>query len=327
MNSRIIQTKRSNVPQGNKPLFSVIVPAYNVEDYLPQCIDSVLAQSFQDFELILVDDGSTDRTGEICDSVAGDWPNNRIHVIHQPNSGLSAARNTGIAAANGKYLIFLDGDDYFKEGALRAVQKALEPGLDVLRYQAQEVFPDGREVKYPESGFTTLTGVEAFTKLARYHYTENAWLYAYRREFFIDHGFQYAEGCIAEDLGLTPLIIACAHKVKAISDICYNYRQREGSIMHDNTKISRRAGDILHQYHETLPKIAAIPHTESILHYLVVSFLTSATALKYDDFLHTYQAAKKAGMLQYIHPASIKALPRALILKHSPRLFYQIYHH
>ncbi len=205
------------MPPKNEPLFSLIVPAYNVEAYIAQCIESILTQDCSNFELILVDDGSTDRTGQICEQYKKQSPQlsiisqNRekvnskiaspsIKVLHQLNSGLSAARNTGVAESSGKYLIFIDGDDYLEPGALTAIQNALEPTLDLLRYQAQEVFPDGKKIRYEEASFATLSGVEAFKRLVHNHYTENAWLYAYRRQFFVSNHFQYATGCIAEDL-------------------------------------------------------------------------------------------------------------------------------
>lgn len=313
------------MPQGNKPLFSIIVPIYNVEEYLPQCIESVLKQNLQDYELILIDDGSTDSSSKICEQYSKKYSS--IKLIHQSNAGLSAARNTGVAAASGEYLIFLDGDDYLEPSALEAISNALEPGLDLLRYQAQEVFDDNRVIRHEETGFATTTGIKAFPKLAHYHYTENAWLYAYRREFFAKNQFQYAKGCIAEDFGLTPVIIAHADTTKAIPNICYNYRQRDGSIMHDTTKISRRIRDIEQQFQTAIPNIAAVPHSEPILHYLIVSFLTDATTLSRSDFLGIYQSAKKSGMLRYIHPSSLRAIPRALLLRYFPSIFYLVYRH
>lgn len=309
--------------KNNKPLFSVIVPAYNVEQYLPECIESVLAQSCQDFELILVDDGSTDHTGKICDEYLAST--NIIQVIHQSNSGLSVARNAGIKKASGEYLIFLDGDDFLENQALETIRKNLEPNLDLLRFQAQEVFADGKVVPYPEVGFTTITGVEAFSKIISYHYIENAWLYAYRRKFFVQRGFQYAASCLAEDFGLTPLIIAEAERVKAIPDICYCYRQRSGSIMHGAGSFHRRVVDIESQLRQNLPRIAKVPKSTPVLHFLVASFLTSAASLSHTEFLQFYQDAKRSGWLQYIHPGSLRALPRAIFLRYFPNLFYRIY--
>ena len=92
------------------PEISIIVPVYKVEEYLPQCIDSILAQTFTNFELLLVDDGSPDRCGEICEEYAG--KDTRIRVFHQANAGLSYARNTGLMNARGRYVTFIDSDDY-----------------------------------------------------------------------------------------------------------------------------------------------------------------------------------------------------------------------
>lgn len=310
------------MPKQNKSVFSVIVPAYNVENYIEECINSVLEQDFKDFELILVDDGSTDRTSEIC---KGYTRTSKVRYVYQENAGLSSARNTGVRHAIGEYLIFLDGDDYLLPEALKTIQDGLEPGLDLLRYQAEEVFEDGKTVEYKEAGFDKMSGVVAFRRLAHYHYTENAWLYAYRREFFIENKFEYAKGCIAEDFGLTPLIIAQAKTAKAIPEICYAYRQREGSIMHNPEKIARRTQDIERQLEIILPRIAEISGSEAILHYLVVSFLTEAAKRSQPHFLQIYQKAKNSGMLEYVHPASLKALPRSLLLKYFPKVFYRVY--
>lgn len=105
-------------------LISIIVPVYNVEPYLEQCIDSILNQSFRDFELILVDDGSPDRCGEICDRYAA--ADDRIRVIHQKNGGVSAARNAGMEVSKGKYIVFVDSDDMVHPLYLEHLYKAIQ---------------------------------------------------------------------------------------------------------------------------------------------------------------------------------------------------------
>lgn len=316
-----------------KPLFSIIVPAYNVEQYISECIESVLAQDMSDYELIIVDDGSTDRTGEICDNfqkkIAQSINKKNalpvLKVIHRPHMGVSGARNTCVAAASGEYLLFLDGDDYFENNALSVIQKALEPNLDLLRFQAQEVFEDGEVVRHPESGFAITDGTKAFAKISRYHYIENDWLYAYRREFFLNSHFEYAQGCIAEDFGLTPLIIISAGSVKSIPDICYNYRQRHGGIM-STTKPVRFAKDTMTQLKRNLPTVIAIPGSEAAAHYLVSSTLTVAARLSFNEFLEIYREARQLGFLHYIHPTNLRAMPRAILLRYFPKLFYHLYH-
>ena len=110
---------------------SIVIPVYNVEQYLRRCIDSILSQSYADYEMILVDDGSTDTSGQICDEYSGD---SRIHVIHKANEGAGAARNTGIEIATGDYITFIDSDDYIAGCYLeRMVQTAEQTGSDIVQ--------------------------------------------------------------------------------------------------------------------------------------------------------------------------------------------------
>ena len=119
-------------------VFTIVIPVFNVIEYLSQCVQSVLSQEFYNYEIILVDDGSTDGSGERCDELARH--DNRIRVIHQENQGLSAARNTGICAAGGKYVIFLDSDDYWKDkNVLNKISKRLfETHPDVLCFNFEK---------------------------------------------------------------------------------------------------------------------------------------------------------------------------------------------
>ena len=123
-------------------LFSVLVPVYNIMRYLPECVASALSQSEQDFELILVDDGSTDGSGQLCDQYAAEHTN-RIRVIHQPNSGLILARRAGIATAKGEYCIFLDGDDALEPDCLATVHETiLQHEADIVIYNNFSFFED-----------------------------------------------------------------------------------------------------------------------------------------------------------------------------------------
>ena len=115
----------------NKITLSIIVPVYNVEKYLEDCVESLLNQTYQNYEIILVDDGSTDTSGQICDEYSGD---SRIHVIHKANEGAGAARNTGIEIATGDYITFIDSDDYIAGCYLeRMVQTAEQTGSDIVQ--------------------------------------------------------------------------------------------------------------------------------------------------------------------------------------------------
>jgi glycosyltransferase involved in cell wall biosynthesis len=127
-------------------LFSVIVPIFKVEEYLPRCVDSILAQSFPDFELILVDDGSPDRCGELCDAYAE--RDARVRVIHKENGGLVSARNAGIFAAEGEYICYVDGDDWVEPEMLSFVAEKLREAPtppDMIVFGAEKVFADRSE--------------------------------------------------------------------------------------------------------------------------------------------------------------------------------------
>ena len=120
------------------PRLSFIVPVYNVAPYLRKCVDSLIAQDYDDYEIILVDDGSTDECPQICDELAAAYEN--IRVIHQENAGLSAARNAGLKVAKGEYICFVDSDDYWEENVLGGLMEQVErEKLDVLRFDYQNV--------------------------------------------------------------------------------------------------------------------------------------------------------------------------------------------
>ena len=137
-------------------LFSVIVPIYNVEEYLIRCLDSILAQTCEDYELILVDDGSTDNCPAICDDYAR--KDDRIRVIHKPNGGLISARNQGLYAAKGEYVIYVDGDDWTKPEMLRFVKERLDQSpvkLDMVLFAADDIFEDhiGETINHVPEGY------------------------------------------------------------------------------------------------------------------------------------------------------------------------------
>ena len=146
-------------------VFSVIVPVYNMEEYLDRCLNSILGQSYRDFELILVDDGSADNCPKICDSYAEQ--DARIKVIHKQNGGLVSARNTGIDAASGQYVLWVDADDWIEEETLQTIYSdaVLPHNPDAVIYGAQHVFDDGTAAELPcyaPSGFYERSKMESF---------------------------------------------------------------------------------------------------------------------------------------------------------------------
>ena len=201
------------------PKFSIIIPVYNVEKYLKKCLDSVFNQTYKDYEVIVVNDGTKDNSMDIVKDYD-------VKVINQKNQGLSAARNAGVKKATGEYLIFLDSDDYWEKDLLKELSKSLKNNPDLIRFQINEVYEDGKTISYPEESFTNLSGPDAFKKIVKYHFVENAWCYAINREYYIKNKFKFTPGTIHEDFGLIPLIIIKADVVNSISYLGYNYYQR-----------------------------------------------------------------------------------------------------
>ena len=213
---------------------SVVVPIYNVENYLHRCVDSLLNQDLKpsDYEIILIDDGSTDGSGAIADAYAAKF--SHIRTIHQANAGLSGARNTGISAAYGEYLQFVDSDDYLEPNVLNALlDKMAAERLDVLRFNYQNVderyhvFEPYKEhkpfVDYRDSvtdGLTFLT--------ERLGYGCYAWQFMMRADLV--KGCRFTEGIYFEDTDWTPRLLASAQRVTSVDTLVYNYLMRRGSI-------------------------------------------------------------------------------------------------
>ena len=233
---------------------SIIVPIYNVAPYLRKCVDSLLMQDISDYEIILVDDGSTDDSGAIADEIVrktmgnGQWAidnetnhqspiANRptLRVIHQENAGLSAARNTGIAAATGDYIMFVDSDDYLQPNVLGTLMEQVErEQLDVLRFRYQNVRESG-EVFVPHEGMKTdynnysSDPTDGLTFL-----NDRMWVQCYVVQFLVHREIvlqeQFTPGIYFEDTDWTPRMLLRAKRIASTDLVVYNYLWREGSI-------------------------------------------------------------------------------------------------
>ena len=216
------------------PLISVIIPVYNVEKYLHRCLDSVIAQTYQNLEIICVDDGSIDDSGKICDQYA--VRDARIKVIHQENQGLSAARNRGLDAAEGEYIAFVDSDDYILEDMYKKMlDKLLNYSVDLCVCQWQYEFSDGRQVVKKKNIDPTIYGRKASLEFARFLYRGNyengvvvaAWNKLYRRALLDKIRF---EGRIHEDDAFNGRIMAKNISVYVMEEQFYVYAQNGDSL-------------------------------------------------------------------------------------------------
>lgn len=218
-----------------KPLISVVVPVYNVEKYLNKCLDSIIGQTYSNLEIILVDDGSTDNSGVICDVYKE--KDSRIRVVHQKNQGLSGARNAGINNANGELLGFVDSDDYIVENMYeRLLEVLLQNDAEISICDCECVVEAGEEInqhEYPKLETEVLNKGQALQRLDGFSYPYwkyvTAWNKLYRKHLFDE--IRYPVGRKNEDEFIAHILLSRAECVAVISEPLYMYVQRADSIM------------------------------------------------------------------------------------------------
>lgn len=215
---------------GGGPSVSVVVPAYNVEDYVVACVQSLMRQTYSDLEIVVVDDGSTDRTGQLLDGLA-EIEGSRLKVVHQSNGGLSMARNNGLAASSGDFVCFVDGDDQVAPDMISVLVAALDvTGAELACCGHATYTPEGmpswsvppyrvRVERQPEALEETLYYRGAGT---------NAWAKLGPRELWMNHLFQ--PGLLYEDLATVPGVIADCDSIAVVDAALYGFAVRPGSI-------------------------------------------------------------------------------------------------
>lgn len=228
------------------PTISIIVPVYKVEQYLHRCVDSILNQTFTDFELILVDDGSPDNCGIICDEYAA--KDDRIVVIHQDNGGISAARNAGLDVAKGQYIMFVDSDDYIDINLCQKLFDEINGSNDIdCAICGFSYFNDEGLINTSQTIVEKhiLTGIGAIKDI--YLYNRNrlniimVWGKIFKRDVWNE--LRFTNGIYYEDLDIMPYIYTKCDCVVSIPFIGYHYYQRVGSITHGTGTDNKRVTD------------------------------------------------------------------------------------
>lgn len=221
------------------PHLSIIIPAYNAAAYLQPCLDSIFSQEYANFEVIVVDDGSTDGTATLLEC----YP--KVKVIRQENQGMSTARNRGIGEAQGEYILFVDSDDLLTEGALTALAPELT-GEDIIGFNAKKLHEATGEYTYHPTVSEPETG-DGWTYFCHHRLDPTdihfvcIWQRAYRRQFLIDNNLRFVDGILrAEDDLFTTEAMLAAQSLKTITPCLYIYRIRANSI---TTTVDRRRFD------------------------------------------------------------------------------------
>ena len=263
--------------------FSIIIPIYNAEKYLKKCLESVINQTYNNYELILVNDGSTDKSQDIIQEFSEKY--NNITTFYQKNSGQSVARNFALEKVQGDYIIFLDSDDYLELNLLKTLNEYLlkYSNIEVLRFQANIVNEKNEiinKIKFHE--FDNVTGEEAFCFFVEEDVFDTPCFYTYNSNFWKKHKFKFCEGKVHEDFGLIPKIILLSNNISSISFFGYNYVKNPESTTNtcSKEKVLKRVYDMLFHYDTLYNFITSNKKITKKTKKFFISFLANGIILK-----------------------------------------------
>lgn len=314
-------------------LISVIVPIYNVEKYLQKCIDSILKQTYTNIEVILVDDGSPDNCGKICDDYK--QLDHRISVIHKTNGGLSDARNVGIKESNGEFIVFVDSDDFINPNMIEILYNChIKSEADIVICNFERFYENNLpqvNICFPEIEFIIFKPIEALKLLntAEYKYQFTmAVTKLYKKKIFMD--IKFPKGKLHEDTFVAHRILDKANKIAYTNLVFYYYLKREGSIMNSRsiTKIDAvlAVEDRLnyyknHHYDELIPKTL-------ILMMTMICGVYSRLKCKNDDLYRNNIYLKYCDIFEKNYEQlklPIRLQVRLKFFYHFPKLYKKVY--
>jgi glycosyltransferase involved in cell wall biosynthesis len=318
--------------------FSVIIPVYNVEKYLNKCLNSVLNQEYEDFEIILINDGSIDSSLEICDEFAKN--NECVEVISQENQGLSISRNVGLKHAKGVYILFLDSDDYWDSSVVFAdLDVEIEDKTEVVLYGNKEYNCITGEL-YVKSSYTNLPVFELKNKetIISYLFNENlfpgaAWKMAIRKDFLIKNNIIFEKGIKAEDIDWLVNVFSKVETIKAIKNPFYVYLKNRPESITFTADLKSIAGIYfaIDKWQKRLESKQTTT-TKWLLNYLVKHYYASLiiySKLEFLDKKKAYQMIRKRKSIIKYSKTKKNILVRLLIgflgLKKTANLISYIY--
>ncbi len=300
---------------------SVIIPVYNAEKTLKECIESVLKQKDEDLEIVLINDGSTDTSDKIIQEYKEKNPKT-IAYYKKKNTGVADTRNYGIKKAKGRYILFLDADDYLDIHLYGLVKQYMEKQIDLIKFKLQKEDKKGALIETIDGPiFEKKTGEEGFEELyATDVLLDSPCVYVIKKEIFTKNKLEFKVGTEHEDFGLMPFVIVLAKTMISIHFYGYHYVQVEGSITRNNNdeKTRKKAYDALRQYDEALRKIDVYKINKKTAEILRI-YYTNAILLKVEtldkkDQKQYIKEIRKRKMTKNIKAKNIKQCLRKLIL-------------
>ena len=242
---------------------SIIIPVYNTAKYLKRCLDSVLAQSYKDFEMVIINDGSTDNSEQIINEYKDKYPD-LISYYNKPNTGVASTRNFGIEKAKGEYIMFLDSDDYIDKVLLKTLEQYTNKDIDLIKFKLQRVDEEGKTLEIvPGATFEETTGEDGFNKLYSTDVLlDSPCVYLIKKEIFAKNNLKFTVGTEHEDFGLIPFIIVLAKTMVSVNFYGYFYIQSDNSITRneDYKRTIKKAYDALKHYDNAIQLTLSLIH-------------------------------------------------------------------
>ena len=307
-------------------MISIIITAYNAEKTIEKCLNSILDTQYNDFEIILVNDGSIDNTEKIIELFASD----KIKYYKKKNTGVADSRNFGIDKAKGDYITFVDSDDYVSSNYFEEIDKYINEGVDIIKRKGIIVSKD-KEEKIKGATFDITTGEDAFNKLCFTDiYLDTLWSYIIKKSLFIDNNLYFEKDRFHEDFGLIPLLILKANKMVSLENYVYYYVQTDNSIMREKNidKTIKKAKDALYHYDNILKTIESY-NLSNFTKENVRIYCTNAILLKVNELNGKEQTCyikelKKRKVYKNIKIRNLKQLIKKVLLFINIRLYSKI---
>ncbi|MEE0866244.1 MAG: glycosyltransferase family 2 protein [Clostridia bacterium] len=315
------------------PKISFIVPVYNTGLYIKNCLDSIINQTFkEEIEIILIDDGSTDNSDELIkEYIEKNNSKDIIKYYTKENEGIAKTRNFGIDKANGKYIFFVDSDDYIDKETIKKLKPYIDEDIDMIKFKLQRIDKNNNILEKVDGPiFTKISGEEAFNKL----YSEDVLLdspcvYVIKRNLFTKNNFKFNR-TYHEDFGLIPLIILKAKSFVSIPDYLYYYVQGENSITRndDYNKTIKKFEDALYHYDNAIEKIDKMNLNRKSKENAKI-FYTNAVILKLyeikeEDKNKFIKEIEKRKMYKNIKPRNIKQIIKRNLLHFNVKLYLKM---
>lgn len=310
---------------------SVIIPIYNAGDNLKRCIESILAQDLEDTEILAINDGSTDNSGEIIKKYETENPG-EITYYEKENTGVADTRNFGIAKAKGKYILFVDSDDYIKQGLLKELKKYIEQDIDIIKFKLERVNENGDILEKVDGAvFDKCDGQTAFDMLCFNDVLlDSPCVYMFKKQLFEENNLKFKINTEHEDFGLIPLVILKANSVISINTYGYCYLQTSGSITRneDYSKTLKKVNDTLLHYDNMLEFINKENLTETTVKnlktYYTNAIILKLKELKKEDMDIYIQKINKRNMINNIQVNNVKQFIKKQILKINVKLYLKL---